>query len=455
MSLENGSKERIDERSTSHAGAGRSQAEGGRPAAQRGVELPEVLKQLEISEATYHRWREQYGGMKADDVKRLKELEAENAQAEADRRRSGCWISRGSRSCRGETSEPGASTSCRPGVAGAAGVVERRACRLAGQHRSTQRHSRWWLAMMRRCERSCGGSRGERPRWGYRRAHRLLLEDGWELNRKRTQRLWREEGLRVPRSGASVSGSASPRCRPTGCGLSGQITCGRSISSGIRPLTGRTSSCCTSWTSSPARRWRSSASAASTPIKTVDVLDRLVGERGTAAGVHALRQRARDDRERDRGTGAGSVAPGARTSSPARRGRTPTSRASAAASATSCSRRAVLLPGRGRVLIEDWRDDYNHHRPHSALEMMTPAAFAASLRQPLPAAHSNCSWGRGRAALVSYPWPAATHSQLHAQPGNDRILLRRSPPRRRTTNRHSSYRHTPITPTQLSQQVDR
>ncbi len=40
--------------------------------------LPEVLKHLEIAEATYHRWRNQFGGMKADDVKRLKELEAEN-----------------------------------------------------------------------------------------------------------------------------------------------------------------------------------------------------------------------------------------------------------------------------------------------------------------------------------------------------------------------------------------
>ena len=38
-----------------------------------------------------------------------------------------------------------------------------------------------------------------RPRWGYRRAHQLLLEEGWRINRKRTQRLWREEGLRVPR----------------------------------------------------------------------------------------------------------------------------------------------------------------------------------------------------------------------------------------------------------------
>jgi transposase-like protein len=43
-------------------------------------EIPEVAKQLEVSEATYHRWRAQYGGLKADDVKRLKELETENAR---------------------------------------------------------------------------------------------------------------------------------------------------------------------------------------------------------------------------------------------------------------------------------------------------------------------------------------------------------------------------------------
>jgi putative transposase len=45
-----------------------------------GFELPDVLKELEVSEQTYYRWRNQFGGMKADDVKRLKELEAENAR---------------------------------------------------------------------------------------------------------------------------------------------------------------------------------------------------------------------------------------------------------------------------------------------------------------------------------------------------------------------------------------
>jgi putative transposase len=43
-----------------------------------GQDVVEVARHLQVSEQTYHRWRAQYGGMKADDVKRLKELETEN-----------------------------------------------------------------------------------------------------------------------------------------------------------------------------------------------------------------------------------------------------------------------------------------------------------------------------------------------------------------------------------------
>ena len=48
-----------------------------------GKTIPEAAKALEISENTFHRWRNQYGGMKADDAKRLKELERENRQLKA------------------------------------------------------------------------------------------------------------------------------------------------------------------------------------------------------------------------------------------------------------------------------------------------------------------------------------------------------------------------------------
>jgi len=45
-----------------------------------GKTIAEVARALEVSENTYHRWRNQFGGMKADDAKRLKELERENAR---------------------------------------------------------------------------------------------------------------------------------------------------------------------------------------------------------------------------------------------------------------------------------------------------------------------------------------------------------------------------------------
>jgi transposase-like protein len=45
-----------------------------------GMELIDVCRQLEIAESTWHRWLNQYGGMKADDAKELKDLRAENEQ---------------------------------------------------------------------------------------------------------------------------------------------------------------------------------------------------------------------------------------------------------------------------------------------------------------------------------------------------------------------------------------
>lgn len=45
-----------------------------------GKSLAYVFQALEISEATYHRWRNQYGGMKCEEAKRLKELEIENSR---------------------------------------------------------------------------------------------------------------------------------------------------------------------------------------------------------------------------------------------------------------------------------------------------------------------------------------------------------------------------------------
>src|SRR3546814_791395 len=79
------------------------------------------------------------------------------------------------------------------------GVSERRACKVTGQHRSTQRleppvtpddeaELREFLVRV---------AQG-RPRGGWRRAAKELGRDGWEVNNKRVRRLWRDEGLQVP-----------------------------------------------------------------------------------------------------------------------------------------------------------------------------------------------------------------------------------------------------------------
>jgi len=46
----------------------------------RGIALGEVCRQLEITDVTYYRWKKEYGGLRVDQAKRLKELEVENSQ---------------------------------------------------------------------------------------------------------------------------------------------------------------------------------------------------------------------------------------------------------------------------------------------------------------------------------------------------------------------------------------
>jgi transposase-like protein len=45
-----------------------------------GGSIAQVCQRLEVSEATLHRWRNQYGGMKSEEARRLKELEQENGR---------------------------------------------------------------------------------------------------------------------------------------------------------------------------------------------------------------------------------------------------------------------------------------------------------------------------------------------------------------------------------------
>ena len=77
-------------------------------------------------------------------------------------------------------------------------VSQRRACRLVGQHRSTQRYAPIVPAEELKLVVAMNELANANPRWGYRRVHVLLQRDGWKVNRKRIERLWRLEGHRVP-----------------------------------------------------------------------------------------------------------------------------------------------------------------------------------------------------------------------------------------------------------------
>ncbi len=78
------------------------------------------------------------------------------------------------------------------------GLSQRRACAIVGQHRATQRHTPTEPDPDGPLRAALRGFARSHPRWGYRRAHAVLRREGHCVNRKKVQRLWREEGLRVP-----------------------------------------------------------------------------------------------------------------------------------------------------------------------------------------------------------------------------------------------------------------
>jgi putative transposase len=79
------------------------------------------------------------------------------------------------------------------------GVSERRACRVLGQHRSTQRQRPKAKEGEQRLVTRMLELVRLHPRYGYRRIWALLRREGWRVNRKRVFRLWRQPGLKVPR----------------------------------------------------------------------------------------------------------------------------------------------------------------------------------------------------------------------------------------------------------------
>jgi len=264
-------------------------------------------------------------------------------------------------------------------------VSERWACRVVGQHRSTQRHEPVRAEDDAALRAELRKFSVDRPRWGYRRAHHHLREQGWEVNRKRVQRLWREEGLRVPqrkRKRRRVGESTVPATRlraerPNQVWAFDfqfdQTADGRALKlMNIVDEFTRESLVMLVARSIDADR-------------TVEVLERLVAERGAPEFLrmdngpemtaHALQDWCEFSK-----AGTVYIEPGSPWQNPF------------VESFHSRVRDELLdveefaCLAEARVVIEDWREDYNLRRPHSSLGMRAPAVFAAQWAASEPAA---------------------------------------------------------------------
>jgi transposase InsO family protein len=81
----------------------------------------------------------------------------------------------------------------------ALGVSERRVCRTLDQPRSTQRRVRRVRDDEAALTETIVALAVKYGRYGYRRITAILRADGWQVNAKRVQRIWRREGRKVPR----------------------------------------------------------------------------------------------------------------------------------------------------------------------------------------------------------------------------------------------------------------
>ena len=163
----------------------------------KGKSMKEVIRDLGVSEQTYYRWRREYGGMKTSQAKRLKELERENGRLKrvvADLTLDQLILEEAAKG----NSEPRAPTTLCGACTSAARGVGEESVRVLGQPRTTQRR-------VRKVASDEGALRGDIVRlasrfgrYGYRRVTDMLRIEGWGVNHKRVERIWRQEGLKVP-----------------------------------------------------------------------------------------------------------------------------------------------------------------------------------------------------------------------------------------------------------------
>jgi putative transposase len=256
------------------------------------------------------------------------------------------------------------------------GLSERFACRVTGQNRTTQRHQARAEtpadpdAELRRWLRDYAKAH---PRWGFRRAYHDARGEGWRVNHKKLQRLWREEGLRVPqrrrrkRLGASTAADVPTATAPNRVWA---VDFQFDSTTDARPVK------IVSIVDEHTRECLGGLVGRSITSDTlIDELDRLARQRGYPAVLRCdngpeLACTAMADWAGKR-VGLWFIPPG----QPWRNGYIESFNARVRDECLNINMFWSLT--QARVVISDWKTEYNHHRRHSALGYQAPAQYAA------------------------------------------------------------------------------
>ncbi|NVO26728.1 IS3 family transposase [Donghicola sp. C2-DW-16] len=164
----------------------------------QGMPRLDAIRQIDVTEQTYYRWKKKYGGMGTEQLKELKRLQKENERlrrAVSDLTLDKLILAE---AAKGKLLSPARRRACIDRVRAELNVSERRACRVLRQHRSTQRKMPVGRADEDRLVADMIELTRQYGRYGYRRIAALLRDAGWHVNDKRVERLWRREGLKVP-----------------------------------------------------------------------------------------------------------------------------------------------------------------------------------------------------------------------------------------------------------------
>lgn len=256
-------------------------------------------------------------------------------------------------------------------------LSERRACEVLEQPRMTQRYEAKHADKDKVLVADMKAIAHKHPRYGYRFITAKLRQAGWRVNHKRVERLWRKEGLQVPyrRGIKKSSGSSANACYVKKAEYINHVWTYDFIEDQTED--GRKLKILTVLDEWTRELLATEVERSLTSRQVIDVLEYLFSVRGIPGfirsdnGSEFIAEAIKGWLE-DKLVGTLYIAPG----SPWENGYIESFHGRLRDELLN--REVFYSVNEAKVLADNWRQDYNNHRPHSGLKYKTPAAFAAA-----------------------------------------------------------------------------